>query len=564
MTTQTLSEAGQKLADALVKAGVYHVRPTDWLVPLLNTAAALLFTPPGGEGAGLRVVFDGPPGPTSCCFVEVEDDNGKSVNVGPWRERNDGFWELRIATPKPPAGQLLCKNCEELVLPLIASTGGQAADGAELSAVEIAKAVTACGGIENGRFTGNGLEILNNALDLARSCAALASPQPAGTGDLETELLWPVGEEMERLEADLRNVGDELSVTQGDAASYLALAQGRIRSVMDLVEAVSRAPRADAPETEGPREALAAPTGPTKRCFVYCGDGICTCQDRGLSAAERAAIGSTLASPQPAVQGPVAAGVGEIERPIRVAMQNEMLSDGRHDRVEHRTKVAAETARAILAALTPADPKTPDAGVGNAALREALKQLHKRQLGPNPFNRLVTLEQQMLQLISNYERGYSECFSRDILVAWVGDVVSALAPQPPKAETPAGVGDDGEAAYRLGKEEGAAEAIQRVAERIGIDSEYRWSSDPDRRQGGPVELLERIVEHAAALSTAPAARPGDGVGLTLREAFSCADAEDWRRLNGFLDDSGHGRFWKAIFAQIRALAAAPAADGGRA
>lgn len=60
-------------------------------------------------------------------------------------------------------------------------------------------------------------------------------------------------------------------------------------------------------------------------------------------------------------------------------------------------------------------------------VREALKQPHKRQLGPNPFNKAISLEQQMLQLVSNYRQGYSDCFSHDILIAWTEDFISALS-----------------------------------------------------------------------------------------------------------------------------------------
>jgi len=44
----------------------------------------------------IDVVFDGPPGPQSGRFVEVEDMNGASVSVGEWIERADGCWALRI------------------------------------------------------------------------------------------------------------------------------------------------------------------------------------------------------------------------------------------------------------------------------------------------------------------------------------------------------------------------------------------------------------------------------------------------------------------------------------
>lgn len=42
------------------------------------------------------IVFDGPPGPESGRFVEVEDQDGKSRSIGKWVERDDGFWVLRL------------------------------------------------------------------------------------------------------------------------------------------------------------------------------------------------------------------------------------------------------------------------------------------------------------------------------------------------------------------------------------------------------------------------------------------------------------------------------------
>jgi hypothetical protein len=44
----------------------------------------------------IRIVFDGPNGPEAGRFVEVEDANGRSIDVGTWHERADGNWELRI------------------------------------------------------------------------------------------------------------------------------------------------------------------------------------------------------------------------------------------------------------------------------------------------------------------------------------------------------------------------------------------------------------------------------------------------------------------------------------
>lgn len=35
------------------------------------------------------------PGPEQK-FVEVEDDEGRSIKIGEWIKRDDGFWALRI------------------------------------------------------------------------------------------------------------------------------------------------------------------------------------------------------------------------------------------------------------------------------------------------------------------------------------------------------------------------------------------------------------------------------------------------------------------------------------
>ena len=53
----------------------------------------------------INIIFDGPPGHDSGFFVEVETDDGKSVNAGKWIERDDGLWALRI-TELPKGGIL--------------------------------------------------------------------------------------------------------------------------------------------------------------------------------------------------------------------------------------------------------------------------------------------------------------------------------------------------------------------------------------------------------------------------------------------------------------------------
>lgn len=44
----------------------------------------------------LNVIFDGPPSAESGRFVEVEDEQGNSVDAGTWVQREDGYWSLRI------------------------------------------------------------------------------------------------------------------------------------------------------------------------------------------------------------------------------------------------------------------------------------------------------------------------------------------------------------------------------------------------------------------------------------------------------------------------------------
>lgn len=51
----------------------------------------------------IDIVFDGPPGPNSGRFVEVEDEAGRSVDVGDWIERRDGYWALRIQISTSPS-----------------------------------------------------------------------------------------------------------------------------------------------------------------------------------------------------------------------------------------------------------------------------------------------------------------------------------------------------------------------------------------------------------------------------------------------------------------------------
>lgn len=48
----------------------------------------------------IDIVFTAPPGPDGeCVFVEVENDRGRSVCIGEWIRRDDGYHVLRL-TPE--------------------------------------------------------------------------------------------------------------------------------------------------------------------------------------------------------------------------------------------------------------------------------------------------------------------------------------------------------------------------------------------------------------------------------------------------------------------------------
>lgn len=51
---------------------------------------------PLADSPYVEIVFDGPPGPTSGRFIEVEDPKGRSISIGHWWQRPDGYWALRI------------------------------------------------------------------------------------------------------------------------------------------------------------------------------------------------------------------------------------------------------------------------------------------------------------------------------------------------------------------------------------------------------------------------------------------------------------------------------------
>ena len=46
----------------------------------------------------INIIFDGPPSHEAGRFVEVETDDGKSINVGEWIQQPGRYWALRIAS----------------------------------------------------------------------------------------------------------------------------------------------------------------------------------------------------------------------------------------------------------------------------------------------------------------------------------------------------------------------------------------------------------------------------------------------------------------------------------
>ena len=58
-----------------------------------------------GNGGGMmsekiRIVFDGPPGPVSGRFIEVENEHGEGMSLGGWKEDGE-FWYLEFDDTRP-------------------------------------------------------------------------------------------------------------------------------------------------------------------------------------------------------------------------------------------------------------------------------------------------------------------------------------------------------------------------------------------------------------------------------------------------------------------------------
>jgi hypothetical protein len=63
----------------------------------------------------VNIIFDDPPGPESGRFIEVENDEGKGIGVGEWKERKDGLWALRIEMPQSECDCIMCRQLESIM-----------------------------------------------------------------------------------------------------------------------------------------------------------------------------------------------------------------------------------------------------------------------------------------------------------------------------------------------------------------------------------------------------------------------------------------------------------------
>lgn len=72
----------------------------------------------------IDIVFDGPPSHEAPRFVEIERD-GKSIRIGEWIHREDGYWVLRIPDFEAPRYVLAANDFPYMLLP--AGTSGEEA-----------------------------------------------------------------------------------------------------------------------------------------------------------------------------------------------------------------------------------------------------------------------------------------------------------------------------------------------------------------------------------------------------------------------------------------------------
>lgn len=152
----------------------------------------------------LDIVFGGGPSHESGRFVKVEDPSGKSVRVGEWIDRGDGYWALRIPQQRPTSDYAIRideierrwasaidlsaqqRNAIETVLcevrQVFGAWTGQATPGATV------RVFCACGHEDAYHSKNSGRCLLQNADDSECACTAFA-PGNVYVGDVVYRLV---------------------------------------------------------------------------------------------------------------------------------------------------------------------------------------------------------------------------------------------------------------------------------------------------------------------------------------------------------------------------------------
>ncbi len=121
----------------------------------------------------IDIVFDGPPGPESGRFVEVEQGGkGMSVRFGKWVERDDGYWVLRLPDPYSAIPNQLKQLTETTQLIAKMKAALKVLPKMKEALQEIAKG--------EGAFSRDPLQHAENVIEEAKKTAkaALAAAQP--------------------------------------------------------------------------------------------------------------------------------------------------------------------------------------------------------------------------------------------------------------------------------------------------------------------------------------------------------------------------------------------------
>ena len=89
----------EELAQAVLDGRVHFESQNTWANGERDGHSGYYFVDPAvpvPTRQPISILFDGPPGPVCGRFVEVELDDGRSINAGEWTKRPDGMWALRI------------------------------------------------------------------------------------------------------------------------------------------------------------------------------------------------------------------------------------------------------------------------------------------------------------------------------------------------------------------------------------------------------------------------------------------------------------------------------------